>query len=232
MPTARWRPRWATRSSRSPRGCGRASPAPCRRHRDQEPPPMPHASCATRRPAPGPLDATAPAAPFAARPWRPCPRRGACSGGVLATLAVGAAAVAAVLGHEPGRGRRPGGAPARRHRGDGPHCGRGRTGHTGPQGGQPGDVEPRRQLAQFVVLPEGQGYLVESTLPALSSTETYQLWGVVNGQTISLGLLGEIPRLGDVHAGRFAGESRLGITAEPAGGSILPSQAMLASGRV
>ena len=58
-------------------------------------------------------------------------------------------------------------------------------------------------LAQFVVLPDGRGYLVESTLPALVSTETYQLWGVVGGQTLSLGLIGAIPELGDVHAGRF-----------------------------
>ncbi len=48
------------------------------------------------------------------------------------------------------------------------------------------------ELAQFV-LADGRGYLVSSALPALKSSETYQLWGLVNGQPISLGLLGQVP---------------------------------------
>ena len=89
-----------------------------------------------------------------------------------------------------------------------------------------------KQLAEFVVLPSGQGYLVDSRLPELSSKETYQLWGVVNGQTISIGVLGRSPHLVTFTLAGSPEESRLGITAEPAGGSILPSQAMLASGTV
>jgi Anti-sigma-K factor rskA/Putative zinc-finger len=88
------------------------------------------------------------------------------------------------------------------------------------------------QLAEFVVLPSGQGYLVESHLPALSSKETYQLWGVVDGQTISLGLLGKSPHLVTFTLAGSPKEWRLGITAEPTGGSVVPSGAMLASGPV
>jgi anti-sigma factor RsiW len=88
------------------------------------------------------------------------------------------------------------------------------------------------ELAQFVVLPGGQGYLVKSNLPALSSQHTYQLWGVINGHAISLGLLGRAP-----HAAAFtlAGSpppSKLGITVEPSSGSVLPTGSMLASGTV
>ncbi len=88
------------------------------------------------------------------------------------------------------------------------------------------------RLVEFVVLPSGQGYLVDSHLPALSSKETYQLWGVVDGQTISLGLLGRSPQLVAFTLAGSPKESRLGITVEPAGGSLVPSGAMLASGTV
>jgi hypothetical protein len=93
------------------------------------------------------------------------------------------------------------------------------------------DGAEHAELATFVVLPSGQGYLVHAKLPKLSSDETYQLWGVIDGQPISLGLLGRSP-----HAGAFtlAGNavSKLGITVEPAGGSVVPTTAMVASATV
>jgi hypothetical protein len=94
------------------------------------------------------------------------------------------------------------------------------------------DTAADRRLAQFVVLRNGRGYLVTSNLPPLSAKETYQLWGVVNGQTISLGLLGRSPHLATF---TLAGSSRpfgLGVTVEQAGGSVSPSGFMLASGTV
>jgi anti-sigma-K factor RskA len=87
-------------------------------------------------------------------------------------------------------------------------------------------------VAEFVVLQSGQGYLVDSHLATLSSKETYQLWGVVDGQTISLGLLGQSPHLVTFTLAGSAKASRLGVTVEPAGGSVLPSGSMLASGTV
>jgi hypothetical protein len=85
-------------------------------------------------------------------------------------------------------------------------------------------------LAQFVVLPNGRGYLMTSTLPALPSGETYQLWGVIRDKTISLGLLGPTPHLATFTAAGSARPHSLGITVETAAGARQPSGPMLASG--
>ena len=88
------------------------------------------------------------------------------------------------------------------------------------------------ELAKVVVTPSGQGFLVSSNLPTLGHGQTYQLWGIVGHNPISLGLLGNSPRAA---AFTIAGSTRptvLGVTAEPAGGSIVPSGAMVATGTV
>ncbi|HEV3187829.1 MAG TPA: anti-sigma factor, partial [Acidimicrobiales bacterium] len=51
----------------------------------------------------------------------------------------------------------------------------------------------QHQLAKFVLLPDGRGYLVSSKLPTLPSNDTYQLWGFVNGVAISIGVMGDSP---------------------------------------
>jgi len=89
-----------------------------------------------------------------------------------------------------------------------------------------------RRLAQFVMVPNGQGYLVKSTLPRLRSTATYQLWGVVGGKSISLGLLGTSPDQATFTWAEARRPTALGITVEPAGGSVLPSGLMVATGTV
>jgi anti-sigma-K factor RskA len=97
------------------------------------------------------------------------------------------------------------------------------------------DAESARhvELAQFVVLPSsGQGFLLKSNLPMLSSAKTYQLWGVINGQAISLGLLGRDPHGAAFTWGGSSHPSKLGITVEPAGGSVVPTGSMLAAGTV
>jgi anti-sigma-K factor RskA len=86
-------------------------------------------------------------------------------------------------------------------------------------------------LAQFVMA-DGRGYLVSSTLPALKSSETYQLWGVVSGQPISLGLLGQSPSNSIFTLAGSAVPTQLRITVEPSGGSVVPSGAVVASGLV
>jgi anti-sigma factor RsiW len=86
------------------------------------------------------------------------------------------------------------------------------------------------ELARFVVLPSGQGYLVHSSLPPLSSAQTYQLWGLINGHAISLGLLGSAPRSVAFTLAGAPQPSELGITVEPAGGSVLPTRSMIAAG--
>ena len=96
------------------------------------------------------------------------------------------------------------------------------------------DVETARhvELARFVVVPTGQGYLLKSNLPTLPSAKTYQLWGVIHGRAISLGLLGQDPHGAVFTLGGSSHPSKLGITVEPAGGSVVPTGTMLAAGTV
>ena len=88
------------------------------------------------------------------------------------------------------------------------------------------------KLAQFVVLPNGRGYLVSSTLPKLNVAQTYQLWAIVGGQAISLGLLGQSPTQATFTLAGSNAESQLGVTVEPSGGSVVPTTTMLASGAI
>jgi anti-sigma-K factor RskA len=85
--------------------------------------------------------------------------------------------------------------------------------------------------AQFV-LADGRGYLVTSDLPALSADDTYQLWGIVDGKPISLGLLGQRPDKSTFTLAGRQSASKLGITIEPSGGSAVPSPPMVALGTV
>jgi len=73
--------------------------------------------------------------------------------------------------------------------------------------------------AEVVIDQDGHGYLVGGDLPALSSDLTYQLWGVIGEQVISLGVLGTNPEIELFSAG---GEtvSTLVVTIEPAGGVV------------
>ena len=73
-----------------------------------------------------------------------------------------------------------------------------------------------RDVMQFVVRPNGRGYLVTSRLPALSSGETYQLWGIIHGKTISLGLLGRTPHLAVFTAAGSLRPHALGCRSKPA----------------
>lgn len=88
------------------------------------------------------------------------------------------------------------------------------------------------ELAQFVLLPDGRGYLVKSNMPALSSDETYQLWGVINGTPISIGLMGDSPNEVGFTVSGDATPSSLDVTVEPAGGTQTPTSPVIASGAV
>jgi anti-sigma-K factor RskA len=88
------------------------------------------------------------------------------------------------------------------------------------------------QIAQFVVLTDGRGYMVSSTLPRLPGTETYQLWGIVGTKPVSLGVLGDDPQQAAFTMAGSTRPSRLSITAEPSGGSVAPTGPILATGTV
>jgi hypothetical protein len=86
--------------------------------------------------------------------------------------------------------------------------------------------------AQFVVVPDGRGYLLSSHLPALPAGRTYQLWGIVGSRPISLGLLGAHPDEATFTMAGALRPSSLALTAEPAGGRRVPSLPILATGTV
>ena len=90
----------------------------------------------------------------------------------------------------------------------------------------------QHQLAKFVVLPHGRGYLVNSQLPTLSSKDTYQLWGIVNGAPVSIGVMGNSPRQVTFTLASSPGPTALAVTIEPAGGSLRPASSLVASGTV
>lgn len=76
--------------------------------------------------------------------------------------------------------------------------------------------EDGRTRAQAVVEPSGVGYVAAGGLPELPEGRTYQLWGVVSGKVISLGVLGPRP---EVETFTVAGDlTALVITEEEGGG--------------
>lgn len=85
-------------------------------------------------------------------------------------------------------------------------------------------------VVHAVVLPDGHGYLVQANLPPLSRDQTYQLWGVMGAQTVSLGVLGDgaviVPF---VASGPL---SALAITAEHRGGVVASTNAPIVQGVV
>lgn len=82
-------------------------------------------------------------------------------------------------------------------------------------------------LGDVVLGAEGGGYVIADGFRGLASDRTYQLWAIVDGQPVSLGLLGADPT---VLVFRPApGATELAVTAERGGGSLRPSGAPVAS---
>jgi anti-sigma factor RsiW len=82
-----------------------------------------------------------------------------------------------------------------------------------------------------VILPSGAGYLYDSDLSPLASSRTYQLWGVVDNQVISYGVLGSaLPAVESFRAS--SGVSALAVTNEGAGGVVASTQRPVAAGSV
>jgi anti-sigma factor RsiW len=77
-----------------------------------------------------------------------------------------------------------------------------------------------RSRAVVVVLPDGSAFLVNTGLPRLPSDRTYQLWGVVKGQTVSLGLLGSQPHDVAFTVDPSAPVQAFAVTDEAAGGVV------------
>jgi hypothetical protein len=88
----------------------------------------------------------------------------------------------------------------------------------------------KAQTVDAVVLPDGRGYVIQSRLAKLGRDQTYQLWGVIGAQTISLGVLGAHPTITPFKA---VGPLRaLAITVEHTGGAVAPTASPVVQGFV
>jgi anti-sigma-K factor RskA len=86
-------------------------------------------------------------------------------------------------------------------------------------------------IAQFVLL-KGHGYLLSSAMAPLSTTKTYQLWVIIGGKSISIGLMGHAPTTVMFTIAGALRPSELAVTVEPAGGSAVPTTPIIASGTI
>ncbi len=100
------------------------------------------------------------------------------------------------------------------------------TGPTGPTTG--GAATPR---ATVVLTASGTGFVEATGLSTLSNGRTYQLWGVVAGQTISLGLMGSAPKLVSFTVDGNAPVTAFAVTAEHAGGVAHSANQPVVAGR-
>lgn len=85
--------------------------------------------------------------------------------------------------------------------------------------------------AEIVLLPDGTGFLLNSSLARLPASETYQLWGILDGKKISLGILGPHPTEVPFTIGPHVSFQELALTVEPRGGVVSTSSAPVAAGR-
>jgi len=87
-------------------------------------------------------------------------------------------------------------------------------------------------VATFVVLPDGHGYLVSASMPPLARGQTYQLWGIVKGSPVSIGVMGRSPSNVTFTLASEPRATALAVTVQPAGGSLEPAKTITASGTV
>lgn len=92
-------------------------------------------------------------------------------------------------------------------------------------------TDPGRSMTVDVIVDEsGHGFLMTAALPSLVAGETYQLWSAHGDTMVSLGMLGPAPKMAVVSID--AGVTDLALTREPAGGSVAPSGAPMATGHL
>lgn len=85
-------------------------------------------------------------------------------------------------------------------------------------------------VAKIAVAPDGQAYWVSSSLEALGSGKTYQLWALSQGRVVSIGLLGANPHL--YSAFRIQPSmSQVMVTIEPSGGHLCANNSSPSPGR-
>jgi anti-sigma-K factor RskA len=85
-----------------------------------------------------------------------------------------------------------------------------------------------RELGQLVVLPSGASYMFATHMPQLASDRTYQLWSLVKGRAVSVGLLGTNPGTVAFTVDPSFVATAYMVTVEPAGGVVAPTAAPVA----
>jgi anti-sigma factor RsiW len=86
--------------------------------------------------------------------------------------------------------------------------------------------------ATIILTDSGTGFVEAKGLATLSDKMTYQLWGVVGGKTISLGLLGSSPTDVPFSVAGAGSVEAFAITAEHAGGVVQSSNKPVVAGEV
>lgn len=84
--------------------------------------------------------------------------------------------------------------------------------------------------ATVIYLPDGDGYLVNPSMPTVSSRQTFQLWALSSGKVVSLGVLGSHPSGAPLRVEPTM--TVLMITAEPLGGTPVPTTPVLVRGNL
>jgi hypothetical protein len=83
-------------------------------------------------------------------------------------------------------------------------------------------------LGLLLILPSGTAYLVAARLPTLPADRTYQLWSIVAGRAISVGLLGPHPVVAPFRVDPAVSPQDYLVTVEPSGGVVAPTTAPVA----
>ncbi len=91
---------------------------------------------------------------------------------------------------------------------------------------------PSSGRVTVVLTASGTGFVEVDQLKSLPSGKTYQLWGVIGGKTISLGLLGPDPAVVPFSVAGDGSVQAFAITAEQAGGVVQSSNQPVVAGQV
>jgi anti-sigma-K factor RskA len=89
-----------------------------------------------------------------------------------------------------------------------------------------------KPLGELVILPSGSAYLIAADMAPLADTSTYQLWAVIDGRAISVGVLGARPAAVAFSVDPAAAAAAYLLTVEPAGGVVAPTTSPIAQARV
>ncbi|HEV2362311.1 MAG TPA: anti-sigma factor [Acidimicrobiales bacterium] len=83
--------------------------------------------------------------------------------------------------------------------------------------------------AQVIVGQDGSAYVVSSNMPGVASDKTYQVWALVKGKPVSIGVVGpSAPSSASIWTFKVQpGMTRIMVTVEPEGGTPAPTTPVL-----